>query len=556
MLHPGLKISLVATLWLLGAASAHAHFIFLLPDEKPADARTVQVYFGEEASPDDPELLQRITELRVWQLALGAEPVSLNAEHAGDELRIATPAAKSPSVVVAADEYGVITRGDQTFRLMYYAKTGPVAGDAAWEADTSKLLALDIAPRFDGDQVHLIVRFNGRPVAGAQVVVSGPEVDVEAETGADGAVAFAAVKSGTYSLRARHIDTGAGEAGGKRFKETRHYSTVAFRKSADSPSRPPITVSASVYGDAELAKLDKAYTSLGGATLDGALYIYGGHSGAAHSYSHAEQGDAILKLTLDGHGQWERLAEGPALQGLALVAHGDKLYRIGGFTAKNAEGEEHDLWSQDTVAAFDPRAGKWTDLAPLPEPRSSFDAAVLGDHVYVIGGWQLRGKDLDSIWHTTAWRLDLSNPAATWEPIPSPPFQRRALSVAAHQGKVYAIGGMQAEGGPSRRVDVLNPATGEWARGPEFLGDKPLAGFGTSAFALGDRLYVSTMEGKLQRLSADGQSWRVARELPTPRFFHRMLPANDHQFVVVGGANMEIGKFDTTELVSVSPEQE
>jgi hypothetical protein len=140
--------------------------------------------------------------------------------------------------------------------------------------------------------------------------------------------------------------------------------------------------------------------------------------------------------------------------------------------------------------------------------------------------------------------------------VPSPPFQRRALSLAAHRGKLYAIGGMQPEGGPSKRVDIFDPATGAWTQGPDILGEKPLAGFGTSAFALNGHLYVSTMEGKLQRLADDGQSWQVARELPTPRFFHRMLPANDHQFVIVGGANMSIGKFETTELVSVAPKME
>jgi N-acetylneuraminic acid mutarotase len=543
----------------LSAGSAQAHFIFLLPGEKPTDEHAVQVYFSEDASPDDPALLQRITDLRVWQLTPGAEPVSLNAEHAGDELRIATQTAKAQSVVVAADDYGVMTRGDKTFRLMYYAKTGPAAGDAAWNNDTSKFLALDVAPRFDGEQVHLTVRFNGQPVSGAQVVVSGADVDLEAETKADGIVTFAAAKAGTYSLRVRHIEAVEGETDGKKFTETRHYSTVAFRKLAGSPSATPVPVSGtvrSIDGDAELAKLDRAYTSLGGATLEGSLYVYGGHTGAAHSYSNAEQGDAILKLGLDGQGQWERLAQGPALQGLALVAHGGKLYRIGGFTAKNAAGEDHDLWSQDSVAAFDPKTAQWTDLAPLPEPRSSFDAAVLGDHVYVIGGWQLRGKDAESIWHTTAWKLDLSRANAAWEPIPSPPFQRRALSVAAHQGNVYVIGGMQAEGGPCRRVDIFNPATGDWSQGAEIVGDKPLAGFGSSAFALGDRLYVSTMEGKLQCLSNDSQSWQVVRQLPTARFFHRMLPASERQLVMVGGANMEIGKFNTTELIAVSPAQE
>jgi hypothetical protein len=32
------------------------------------------------------------------------------------------------------------------------------------------------------------------------------------------------------------------------------------------------------------------------------------------------------------------------------------------------------------------------DIAPLPAPRSSHDAVVLGNKLYVVGGWQLNGS--------------------------------------------------------------------------------------------------------------------------------------------------------------------
>ena len=37
-------------------------------------------------------------------------------------------------------------------------------------------------------------------------------------------------------------------------------------------------------------------------------------------------------------------------------------------------------------AAFDPATGRWTTLAPLPEGRHGFGAAVLGDRVFFAGG--------------------------------------------------------------------------------------------------------------------------------------------------------------------------
>src|SRR5690606_6861170 len=119
-----------------------------------------------------------------------------------------------------------------------------------------------------------------------------------------------------------------------------------------------------------------------------------------------EQSKELTRLDLK-QGKWETLAEGPPLQGLAMVAHDGKLYRVGGFTAKNDEGEDHDLWSQDSFASFDLQEGKWQDLPSLPEPRSSHDAAVVGDTLYVAGGWSMQGGD-EAHWHTTAWKLDLT----------------------------------------------------------------------------------------------------------------------------------------------------
>jgi N-acetylneuraminic acid mutarotase len=290
-------------------------------------------------------------------------------------------------------------------------------------------------------------------------------------------------------------------------------------------------------------------TSFGGAVAGDYLYVYGGHTGHAHSYSFAEQGHELRRLNLRKPKAWEVVAEGPHLQGLALVAHGEKLYRLGGFTAKNKEGEEHDLWSQDDAAVFDLADKKWHELPPLPEPRSSHDAAVVGDTLYVVGGWQLQG-DKDSVWHDTAWSLDLTAKQPEWKPLPKPPFQRRALSLAAHEGKLYAIGGMQKEGGPSTRVDVFDPASGKWSQGPSLIGE-PMEGFGNSAFATDGRLYASTIHGNLQQLSEDGKAWKTVRKMPTARFFHRMLPIAQGEFVIVGGANMGSGKFAELEVIEV-----
>ncbi len=528
---------------LVGNRIADAHFIWLESVPENSGTTTVQVYFGEDAAPDDPGLLDRIASLRLQRVAGKGQPVPLRLVRAGESLSASVEERTASSLFVATQDFGVFDRGGARFRLKYYAKTGPAISSDVWrQTETADDLRLDVVPTLSKQQLRVTVRFDGQLVGGAEITASGPGLDnFSGSTDADGTATFPIGDAGLYSIRARHIEELAGELDGRPYPETRHYSTVAVRV--------PKPLSPVAYRN--VAKLSEPVTSFGAAVSGPFLYLYGGHTGAAHSYSQAEQGRSLWRLTVKS-GEWQRLADGPPLQGLALVAHNGRLYRIGGFTAKNEAGAEHDLWSESSVACFDPQVGRWTDLPPLPEPRSSFDAAVLGDSIYVVGGWTLQGE-ADSDWHDTAWKLDLSQSSPQWEALPPPPFQRRALAVAAHHGKIYAIGGMQSAGGPSRRVDVFDPSTGQWSQGPDILGDDEMTGFGASAFATGGRLYVSTIRGTLQRLSADSSSWEMVGETPTPRFFHRMLPQDDSHLLVVGGASMTQGKFDTVEVLTVKP---
>lgn len=301
--------------------------------------------------------------------------------------------------------------------------------------------------------------------------------------------------------------------------------------------------------DDKYPAIPEMVTSFGAAIAGDAVYMYGGHMGRAHQYYQEAQGNTLWRLDLKDPKGWEAVSKGPGLQGLAMVSHGGKLYRIGGFTAKNKDGEDQDLWSQANVTCYDPATKKWTEIAPLPEARSSFDAAVLGDKIYVVGGWAMKG-DGETEWHKNAYVLDLSQDKLKWEALPEPPFQRRAMSIAAYDGKIFVLGGMQSRGGPSTRVDVFDTKTQKWSKGPKLNGEG-MEGFGSSAFAVGDRLYVTTYSGMLQRLSKDGKTWEVAKELDRDRFFHRLLPLSGNELLSLGGASMSSGKFDEVDIIRI-----
>jgi N-acetylneuraminic acid mutarotase len=299
-----------------------------------------------------------------------------------------------------------------------------------------------------------------------------------------------------------------------------------------------------------LPDLPQPTTSFGGAIVGDHLYLYGGNYGDAHEYSNEGQSGDLWMLNLKGPTKWERVMNGAKLQGLAMVEHKGILYRVGGFTAMNKAGAEQDLKSQAEFARFDVDQRTWESLPALPEPRSSHDAAVLGDHLYVIGGWALRGQGQDSKWHDSAFRVNLAAPKLEWTAIAPPPFKRRAVAVAAWNDQLYCIGGMQEQGGTTTAVAVYDPASNSWSEGPSLLGSG-MDGFGASAFATNGTLYVTTMSGSIQRLSADGKKWEYLGQLSHPRFFHRLLPWQDRNLVVVGGAHMSIGKIEPLELIEV-----
>jgi N-acetylneuraminic acid mutarotase len=301
--------------------------------------------------------------------------------------------------------------------------------------------------------------------------------------------------------------------------------------------------------DAPFPPLPQAFSSFGAATAGGHAYVYGGHVGKTHGYSTESVTGKFRRLNLaDPAKGWEELPAGPGLQGLTVVAHGGKVYRLGGMQPRNKPGEKADNVSVAGCAAFDPKTNTWSSLPDLPAGRSSFDAAVVGDVIVAIGGWEMRGAGNESDWHDTALLLDLSKSPPKWESVKQP-FMRRALTVAAVEGKVYAVGGLTDEGELELSVDVFDPKARTWAKGPDLPGPA-LNGFTPAVCELGGQLYASPADGVIYRLAADGKAWEPVGTLAVARYVHRMVPLGTNKLLVLGGASMS-GNVSLSEVVEV-----
>jgi len=287
----------------------------------------------------------------------------------------------------------------------------------------------------------------------------------------------------------------------------------------------------------QLAPLPETVTSFGAATSGDWLYAFGGHKGERHEYSVEMVSGSFQRLNLKDERAWEVLPAAKPGQGQPLVAYNGFIYRTGGMAARNKADEKQDLYSLSLVQRFDPSSSRWEDLTPLPTVRSSHDAVMIGDKLYIAGGWQLDGGTNKPVWPTNALVLDLANPGASWKEFPQP-FQRRALALAALGSRLYCIGGMDSNNKPTSAVEIYDTATGQWSKGPE-LPTGQFKGFSCSAIAQDGRIYANAFQGDLLRLAADGKSWEIVGRLQHPRMAHRLVTAGTKQLIALGGEDGE-----------------
>ena len=280
------------------------------------------------------------------------------------------------------------------------------------------------------------------------------------------------------------------------------------------------------------APLPRAVSSLGACVEGGFVYVYGGHTGRTHAYSTKTVTGAFLRMPVAG-GEWEELAPGEPVQGMALVSHAGKVYRIGGMQPRNAPEEKADNHSVASAACYDPAAKKWSALPDLPQGRSSHDAVVVGDKLYVVGGWVLDGAK-PPVWCDSVDVLDLKSPKAKWASVKQP-FQRRALSAFVLGGKIHVVGGLTAKG-TTKKVDVFDPSANTWVDGPELVGAEGV-GFSAASCVAGGAAFVSGNDGKVYRL--EGERWKQIATQKVARFVHRLVPGGAGKLLVVGGAAHE-----------------
>ncbi|MBI1902029.1 MAG: DUF3386 family protein [Planctomycetia bacterium] len=217
---------------LLGASPARAHFIWVVLESKSDGAATAHVYFSETPSPGEAHLVDRAARAKVFLRESGGKgaPVELKAATQGDVGELCCEVKPAGAACLEATcKYGVITRGEKSSLLHYYAKCLEYSPAALRDLGRSESLPLDIVPHAKGQGLELEVLWQGKPAAGSQVVVIDPSGESsELKAGDDGRVTIETLRPGKYAARARVVVDKPGTDDGEEYAQELHYSTLVL----------------------------------------------------------------------------------------------------------------------------------------------------------------------------------------------------------------------------------------------------------------------------------------------------------------------------------------
>lgn len=255
---------------------------------------------------------------------------------------------------------------------------------------------------------------------------------------------------------------------------------------------------------------------------DGRIYLMGGLTTPVPDDATSTRLEPSVEVLDPTSGAWSMVAPLPTPRYALAGATGTdgRIYAIGG----EVDGPAYD--TVPTVEAFDPGTGRWTSVAPLPEPLSRMGAVTSPD-----------GR----IWVVADRATYVYTPSTdTWAPAAAMPTPRSHHAVAMGQdGRIYALGGFSRDGQLTELATVESylPESDRWRPEPPM----PTARAEFAAVTAPDGRIVVVGGGRVGPQDAvylrdpDTGVWTSGPTMPAGRSDHVATVAADGRIVVLSG---------------------
>ncbi|KAG6548110.1 hypothetical protein Mapa_010390 [Marchantia paleacea] len=202
------------------------------------------------------------------------------------------------------------------------------------------------------------------------------------------------------------------------------------------------------------------------AVVDGKLFVIGGQLSSGCACNFVSYFDMR-------HYCWKQAAHLNVARAKCMAGViGNQLYVVGGFT-------ERDQNAGATAEAYDPVTNKWRLISSMKIPMELYDSAVLGDKFYVVNSSSENLVGLVYDPQKDEW-VDMANGLNTgWQ-----------SKTAALNGKLYAVGDSHSSEGKNE-ISVYNAAKDVWESIKGVLDDTaPVLSWGPELVSLGGRLCI------------------------------------------------------------------
>lgn len=166
-----------------------------------------------------------------------------------------------------------------------------------------------------------------------------------------------------------------------------------------------------------------------------------------------------------------------------VVFHEGSMYLVSGIQRGHMSG--HVPW----LDKYDPATGRWEQLPDAPRSRDHFQAIVVEDKLYLLGG--RRSNAPDAVFANPVAEIDVFDFATgAWSTLPEPlPTLRAGNYVAQMENEILVLGGeSEAQQTAHNEVEALNVHSHQWRTLAPMLQGR----HGTGAVWFGGQLFVAS----------------------------------------------------------------
>ena len=231
----------------------------------------------------------------------------------------------------------------------------------------------------------------------------------------------------------------------------------------------------------------------GAAVVDGKIYVVGGYSSIDRNGANTKM-VKVVEVYDPQTDTWSRKQDMSVARfafGIGVVKK--KIYVMGGVNPFEKP------WRLDHMEVYDPTGDTWVERANMPTIRSGVEAAVVKGTIYVIAGsgWPHNGQGGPKLATIEAYHPRTNR----WRKKPDLPNLKTTFSTVVVGDEIYIIGGFEGFGFEKylATVEVYDPETERWDESPPMpTGNTPF-----DAAVVNGKIYILGSKRENGELSLD-----------------------------------------------------